>query len=379
MEVDGRRDHSFPIPRPQRSAALQAPDVCQGCHADRVAREASWADRQIESWRAPGAVARPHWADRLVSDSVARSDVERWFEIAMEPAWPAIVRANAWSRLAREAGGSPPLGLLRERLRDGSDLERLALIEMAPLLPPQERASLLRPLLEDELLGIRIGAAAALADLPPSILRPADRSLLARGLAEYRAAQEANAERPEAQVNLGTLSAQYGELESARASYMRALDQAPYFVPAYANLADLERALGRDEEAVVWLRQAVNLAPDEALTRYALGLALHRLGETDEALFQLALAAAAAPEQQRFVLGWALALDAAGQRPQAVAALTHAIDAGLTAPDLYHALVTLQRDAGNLDEARNRAAQWVIAWPSDARASALLRELSGPR
>ncbi len=312
-------------------------------------------------------------------DSIARNDAERWFEIAMEPAGPAIVRASAWSRLAREAGGSPPAALLHERLREGSDLERLALIELAPLLSPQARAGLLRPLLEDELLSIRIAASAALADLPASIVRPADRSLLARGLAEYRAAQEANAERPEAQVNLGTLAVQYGELASARTSYLRALAQAPYFVPAYANLADLERALGRDEEAVVWLRKAVALAPEEALTRYALGLALHRIGETEGALSQLERAARAAPDQSRFVLGWVLALDAAGQRPQAIAVLIESIDGGLRAPDLYHALVTLQRDAGNQAEARNRAAEWVIAWPNDPRASALLRELSGPR
>ena len=376
MEVDGRRDHSFPIPRPERSAALQAPDVCQGCHAD---RNAAWAALQISSWRRPGTVARPHWSDHLVRDSVARNDAERWFEIAMEPSWPAIVRANAWSRLAREAGGSPPLALWRERLRDGSSLERLALIEMAPLLPPQARASLLGPLLEDELRTIRMGAAASLADLPASIWRPAERSLLARGLAEYRAAQEANAERPEAQVNLGVLSVQYGEMEAARASYLRALDRAPYFVPAYANLADLERALGRDEAAVGWLRQALELAPEEALTRYALGLALHRIGKSDEALSQLALAAKAAPERPRLVLGWALSLDAGGRRSEAVVALAEAIDRGLGAADLYHALVALQRDDGNQEEARKRAAEWAEAWPDDPRATALVRELSGPR
>jgi predicted CXXCH cytochrome family protein len=379
MEIDGRRDHSFPIPRPGRSAALQAPDVCQNCHGDRAEQDAAWAERQIASWRASGTIARPHWADQLVADSVARDDSVRWFEIAMEPAWPAIVRANAWSRLAQESAGSPPLELLRARLRDGSDLERFALIEMARLLPPEARADLLRPLLDDALRTIRIEAATALVDLPASIWRPSDRSLLARGLAEYRAAQEVNAERPEAQVSLGVLAAQYGELESARASYLRALDQAPYFVPAYANLADLERALGRDEAAVGWLRQALELAPGEALTRYALGLALHRLGKTDEALSQLALAAKAAPDQPQLVLGWALSLDAAGRRAEAIMALSESIEGGLTAADLYHALVSLQRDEGKREQARRRAAEWATVWPNDPRAAALLRELSGPR
>jgi len=379
MEVDGRRDHAFPVPRPKRSTALGAPDVCQGCHTDRVEENPAWAEEQIASWRTSQTRLRPHWADRLTDELVGGNDVEGWFEIAIEPAWPAIVRATAWSRLAREVGGSPPLDLLQERLREGSELERLALIEVAPLLAPAMRASFLRPLLEDELRSVRIAAAAALVGVPASAFRPSDREPLAHALGEYRAAQEANAERPEAQVNLGTLAVQYGELDAARASYLRALDQAPYFVPAYANLADLERALGRDREAVAWLRQAVELAPEVAMTRYALGLALHRLGETDEALSQLAMAAAAAPDQPRLVLGWALALDAAGQRSRAISVLGKAVDGGLTVPDLYHALVTLQRDSGNPDAARNRAAEWVAAWPNDPRASALLRELSGPR
>ena len=32
MQIDARRDHSFPIPRPDRSASLNAPNACEGCH-----------------------------------------------------------------------------------------------------------------------------------------------------------------------------------------------------------------------------------------------------------------------------------------------------------------------------------------------------------
>ena len=58
----------------------------------------------------------------------------------------------------------------------------------------------------------------------------------------------------------------------------------PYFVPAYVNLADLERALGRDEASVARLREAVALAPDAVSVRHALGLALHRAGQREAAL-----------------------------------------------------------------------------------------------
>jgi Flp pilus assembly protein TadD len=180
-------------------------------------------------------------------------------------------------------------------------------------------------------------------------------------------------------VSLGLLSAQSGQFDAARAAYQRAIELAPYFVPAFVNLADLERAQGRDEEAVSLLRVAVELVPDDARVRYALGLALHRRGDSEEGLSQLARAAHDAPDQPRFILGWALALDAAGRRGEASAALADAIDRGVADLDLQFALVTLLRDQGEIEAARARAESWLRAHPKDPRAEALLRELSGAR
>jgi len=376
MQVDARRDHSFPIPRPDRSASLAAPNACGGCHAD---RDSNWATAQIDSWRAEGATRPTHWSDHLVFGAQARSDPQRWLEIALEPSYAPLVRANAWARYAEEAEAAPPTELLRDLLRDGTALERLALIDVARRLAPGLRASLLRPLLEDDRLAVRIAAAEALVDLPAATWRPGDRAVLARALREYRVAQETNAERPEAQVSLALLSVHYGELDAARASYERAIELAPYFVPAYVNLADLERMQGNDAEAIARLRRAVELAPDGALVRYALGLALHRAGESDEGLSELARAAQDAPDQPRLVLGWALALDAAGRRAEAISALAEAVDRGAASADLHYALVTLLRDQGEVEQAQGRAEAWLRSRPGDPRAEALLREVQGVR
>jgi predicted CXXCH cytochrome family protein len=376
MQVDGRRDHSFPIPRPDRSANLGVPNACENCHPDRASE---WATAQIDSWREAGTTRPTHWSDHLVSGAEARSDSRRWLEIALEVDNPALVRANAWARYSEEAQESPPIEILRERLRDGTSLERLALINVARRLAPELRAPLLRPLLEDERLVIRANAAEALVDLPAELWRPADRAVLARALREYRSTQEANAERPEAQVSLGLLSVQYGELDAARIAYQRAIESAPYFVPAYANLADLERMQGRDAESVAALRRAVELAPEEAQIHFALGLALHRAGELEEGLAELARAAQTAPNAPRLVLGWALALDAAGRRDEAISVLAEAIDRGLTNADLQQALITLLRDQGELERARTRAEAWLRSRPGDSRAAALLREIEAAR
>lgn len=375
MQIDGRRDHSFPIPNPERSRILDAPDVCEGCHAN---RDSDWAQAQIDSWRGQGATRPGHWSDHLIRGTRRRTDPQRWLEIALESEFAPLVRANAWARYAEEldpTAATPPLEVLRERLRDGSSLERLAIIDVARRLAPEFRTTLLRPLLEDERFAIRASAAEALADLPNQQWRPADRAVLARALRDYRAAQQANAERPDAQANLGLLSVHYGELDAARVAYLRAIELAPYFVPAYANLADLERMLERDAAAVVWLRRAVELDPDGAAVRHALGLALHRLGEFEEALSQLAQASQTAPQEPRLVLGWALALDASGRREEAISTLVEAVDRGTTSADLQHALVALLRDHGELERARVHAEAWLRSWPGDLRARSLLREL----
>jgi tetratricopeptide (TPR) repeat protein len=112
-------------------------------------------------------------------------------------------------------------------------------------------------------------------------------------------------------------------------------------VPTYVNLADLERAAGRDADAESLLRRALAIAPDLAETHYALGLTLVRLGRHAEALPELERAAALAPDSPRYALTRALLLVERGD------------PAGAT-----------------------RITQDILArWPEDADARALLTEL----
>jgi tetratricopeptide (TPR) repeat protein len=295
---------------------------------------------------------------------------------------PPFVRASAWARYAREAdpveiGGR--LESIETRLREGTELERLALVDVVRALAPPVRASLLASLVDDERYAIRVAAGEAALDVPARFWRSRDRAALARAVREHRERLLANAERPEAGVGLGTLALASGEPEAARAAFERVIERSPSFVPAYVNLADLERALGRDAASVAWLRRAVELAPDVAPVRYALGLALHRTGERVESIEQLQRAAALEPDDGSYVLAWALALDAAGRSDDAIAALAAAVDRGVSGGDVTLTLVTLLRDRGELDRARTRAKAWAERSPTDPRPRALLRELAAPR
>ena len=50
MQIDGQRDHSFRIPRPDLTVETGSPNACTDCHAD---RDADWAAAEIAS-RFPG-------------------------------------------------------------------------------------------------------------------------------------------------------------------------------------------------------------------------------------------------------------------------------------------------------------------------------------
>src|SRR5690606_4137875 len=109
-------------------------------------------------------------------------------------------------------------------------------------------------------------------------------------------------------VNLGLLDLRLGELDAARRAYETALRLAPWYVPAWVNLADLERAQGREPEEEALLRRALAVAPEDAAVHHALALARIRAGRPDEALPLLERAAALAPDEPRhgFVLALAL-------------------------------------------------------------------------
>ncbi len=91
-------------------------------------------------------------------------------------------------------------------------------------------------------------------------------------LSAYRAASTA-AEDAGLLNSLGIALKALDDLESAAASFERAIQQRPGFVDGLYNLAAARKDEGRTDEAVTLLRQVVALAPDLAAARFALCMA----------------------------------------------------------------------------------------------------------
>jgi predicted CXXCH cytochrome family protein len=306
MEVDARRDHSLRIPRPDLSVELGTPNACNGCHRDRSPR---WAAAAVARWTG-GRALPPHWGEAIAAGRRGLPGAgAALLAVTEDRAVPAIARATAWALLGRRAESLPPAVLQAALERAGADPDPLvrlgATIALgeAAALAPEERLRLGAPRLADPVRGVRIEAARALAPLPPELRARRDGPAWTAALADFRAAQEANAERPEAHAELGWLAIQLGDLgdlDWAEAEYRTALSLDPAFATAWADLADLARARGKDDEAEPLLRQAVALAPKEGAIRCALGLLLIRRGRLDEATAELGQAAALAPGEPQY-------------------------------------------------------------------------------
>ncbi len=279
MVVDARRDHSIRVPRPDLSVALGTPNACTQCHTD---RSAQWAAETVAGWYPTGRQTTPHYGTALHAGRVGAADAEQQLDrLILDRSQPAIARASALPLLMPYASpASEPA--IKAAIRDPDPLVRAAAPRALPGTPPPRFVDAMVPLLGDPVRAVRIEAARALAGTDLLALTPEQQTALVKATAELVAAEMVDADRPEAHLNLGLLDLRRRQLTEAEAEYRTALRLDPNFVPALVNLADLDRAQGRDEEGAELLRKAMAIEPDNADVRYALGLYLVRKRDYSE-------------------------------------------------------------------------------------------------
>lgn len=317
MVVDGRRDHSFRVPRPDLSRTTGAPNACNDCHRD---RSADWAADLIARHFGTTRRQTPHYAEALAAGRTGDAEAPAKLRTVLaDAAVPAIARATALGLLAPDLAADDPA--LRKALQDPDPLVRRTAAEALESLAPGPRLDLGAPLLKDPVRTVRLAAFSSLMDVPPAQVLMEERPALQAAAAEYRTAQQQNADRAEGQLNLGLLESSLGNAAAAEQAYRAALAREPGFVPAYVNLADLLARTGREGEADRLLRQALKLEPGNAGTHHALGLSLVRQQKLPEALPELARARALQPTNARFAYVYAVALHETGRTGQALEVL----------------------------------------------------------
>jgi predicted CXXCH cytochrome family protein len=296
MQRDVRHDHGFTIPDPGLGVEAGVPDACTSCHKD---RDPAWAAAALEAWF--GNTLRPS-AVRARAFVRAETDPADLVAVAAaddHPWW----RARALARLGAAGGDAQ-----RAAFFDPAAIIRLgAVTGLAEAPRSTARDGALRRALGDAVRAVRVAAARGLRrTLDPD-------EPLAEPLRTYLAA---NADQPEAALELGRWWLERGRADLARTPLERAVAWDGARVEARLHRAFAALRLGDTGLARTELEAVTRAEPELAEGWLALSR-LHQEGDDlEEALATLRAGEAASPRDPRLPLALARLLAEAG-RPAA--------------------------------------------------------------
>jgi predicted CXXCH cytochrome family protein len=372
MEIDKRHDHSLRIPRPDLSVKLGTPNACNDCHAD---KSPEWAASTVEQWHGPNRKGFQNYADAFhASWNGSAGAAALLAKVAANPATPAIARASALTELHSRVSPAN-IELARAGVTDPDPQVRIAALDMLDGIAGNRIWPIVSPLLSDSNRGVRISAAALLADVSTANQPAADREAFERAAAEFVAAQRFNADRPEARSTLGNFYTRRGLFPDAEIEYKAGLRLSPQYAPAAINLADLYRRLGRDAEAEGVLRTAIATSPRDAGLHHTLGLTLTRQKRPDDALAEFRVATELEPDRLRYAYVYAVALHSAGRVDDSIKILKESLARHPNDRDTLLALVTFNRDADDIGAALEYAEQLTRLAPNDRELNSLVGDL----
>lgn len=348
MVVDARRDHSIRIPRPDLSVKLGVPNACTQCHADKTA---NWLATKLEDKH--GKPVKKHFTEAIHAGRYGLPNAEQLLaQLIVNDAEPAIARATALTLLPTHLSQqSAPV--LQLAANDEQPLLGFGLANALDSIAEQRRLPFAYPLLYDDSRSTRILAGRSLLGLSLQNLPEEATAKFNDAIREYMNAQMFNADRPESLVNMAHFYSQQSKPEQAEKFYNQAISIAPYYTPAYVNLADHYRNIRNDESGEAVLQDALLYVRDKPAIHHALGLLKVRQKKLDEAVEYLRLAAEAPTTTDRYVYVYAIALNSTGKIVQALVVLKKAQSQYPTNTDILNALISINHERGNKDQSQS--------------------------
>lgn len=371
MVVDPRRDHSFRIPRPDLSKKLGVPNGCNNCHAD---KSPAWTAEHFVKWYGQPKAGK-HYGEifHAASSGIPGTDADLT-RLAEDKQQSPMVRATA-VLLLRNYPCESTIPTLRKMLHDANPLIRSEAVTALDILPPNDRVPFLLPVLQDPLRLVRTLAARSLATVPSGFLSKAALQQRVVTIREYEESQMLNADYPASHINLGNLYLERGEYDRAAASYKKAIEIEPAFIPGYINLADVYRLQNQDEKGRSILLHTLDIAPESASAHHALGLLMIRTGGQKEALHHLRKASISAPEDARYSYVYGIALNSLEMSEQAISVLKKALNHNPYNTNLLVSLASIHRDRGEYEKALRYAVRLIKNYPDNKNYQQLEEQL----
>ncbi len=242
MGVDGRRDHSFRIPRPDLSLQTRAPNACNDCHDDKSAR---WAADTLATWF-PNSKQRGAHFSQVLADGRRNlpGQADALAGLAEYDQLPAIVRATALDMLAPLA--DPVLAARLEPL----------LSDPEPLV---RRSTRIVALLEDPVKAVRIAAARLFLGMRIAYMPKRIDDTLSAAMSEWQGSLSANADFPEAQMVLAGIGLTTRRMDAALIAFGEAVELDPQLTQAWMMMIRIHDALGDRQAAIETAEQAIRM------------------------------------------------------------------------------------------------------------------------
>jgi tetratricopeptide (TPR) repeat protein len=259
MGVDGRRDHSFRIPRPDLTLITGSPNTCNDCHAD---QSPDWAAQQVEQWFPNSDHRGPHFSETFAMAQEFPGKVAADLEtIALSPDQPGLVRATALFLMQPIV--SPELAdRLAPLLRHEDPLVRGAAAVMQRGAPPEIRAQRLLPVLADPMQSVRIAAAKQMIDMSASQMTPSQRAASGEALSDWQKSLASRLDFPETHLVLGGMALALRNPQAAQRAFREAVAMDPQRAEAWSILVQLAYQSGGLSAARTVLREALSAVPD---------------------------------------------------------------------------------------------------------------------
>ncbi|MEW5422331.1 multiheme c-type cytochrome [Amorphus sp. 3PC139-8] len=260
MGNDWRADHSFRIPRPDLSAKTGSPDACTTCHSD---RPPAWAASVIAEHYPDSDHRGPHYGEIFAeSRSDPAGTTSDLSALAADPKTAGIVRATALAYLGQS--GNPALAdQASPLLADEDPLVRASAVDLQRLLPPQERADRLVPLLSDPARTVRIAAARAMLDVPMQALASDASDDLRRAMDDWQTSMASRLDYPETHLQLAGIALTRRDWPAATAAFREVVDMDPQRVEAWVMLTRIAAALQGPTNARTVLDEALQANPTD--------------------------------------------------------------------------------------------------------------------
>ncbi len=233
MGVDGRRDHSFRVPRPDLGLGQ---DACTDCHTD---KDQPWAAAQIEGWFPDSTHRGPHFGSVFAPAMAGQADSpDGLLAIATDPSQAGIVRATA-AYLLQPFGSRQVADATAELLTDDDPLVRANAVTLQRQASPRDQVQRLEPLLSDPLRNVRISAAKEVLTIPPEALTQEQRVLAGQATAEWQGSIANRLDFPETHMVLGGMALTFRNAPAAERAFREVVTLDPQRSEAWPMLVQL--------------------------------------------------------------------------------------------------------------------------------------------